>query len=420
MRTPRLILSVLCEVLALVGMARPAVAQCNWSGVGTATIVRALTFFDDGTGPALYAAGSFPRPGGGPAFNVARWDGTEWSPVGTGMESVGLFHQPPQVLALAVFDDGSGAALYAAGYFDTAGGVTANKIAKWDGVAWSPLGSGMNPDPPAIFPVSALTVFDDGTGPALYAGGSFIAAGGVVANNIAKWNGVGWSALGSGTNGSVGALTVFDDGTGAALYAGGGFTAAGGVEANYVAKWDGAEWSPLGGGVAGRPPALLPSVSALAVYDDGTGPALYVGGVFVTAGDVGALSIARWDGAQWSALGIGMSGYTDRATVIALTVHDDGTGASLYAGGNFLTAGGVTSNSVAKWDGTRWSPLGGGMSGGHPFFGPYVFALASFDDVTVPELNGLYAGGWFSAAGGVPADNIVKWSCTMPQPPTPR
>jgi len=136
--------------------------------------------------------------------------------------------------------------------------------------------------------------------------------------------------------------------------------------------------------------------------------------VFVTAGDLGALSIARWDGVQWSALGIGMSGYTDRASVIALTVHDDGTGASLYAGGNFLTAGGVTSNSVAKWDGTRWSPLGGGMAGGHPFFGPYVFALVSFDDVTVPELNGLYAGGWFSAAGGVPADNIAKWRCTIP------
>ena len=44
------------------------------------------------------------------------------------------------VYALAV----SGTNLYAGGYFTTAGGVTANYIAKWDGSAWSALGSGMS------------------------------------------------------------------------------------------------------------------------------------------------------------------------------------------------------------------------------------------------------------------------------------
>jgi hypothetical protein len=43
----------------------------------------------------------------------------------------------------------------------------AKGIARWNGTAWSPLGSGMSST------VNALTVFDDGTGPALYAGGSF-------------------------------------------------------------------------------------------------------------------------------------------------------------------------------------------------------------------------------------------------------
>jgi hypothetical protein len=86
--------------------------------------------------------------------------------------------------------------------------------------------------------VVALTVFDDGTGPALYAGGAFTSAGGVSANRIAKWNGSAWSALGSGMNARVDALTVFDDGTGPALYAGGFFTTAGGVSANRIAKWN--------------------------------------------------------------------------------------------------------------------------------------------------------------------------------------
>jgi hypothetical protein len=73
------------------------------------------------------------------------------------------------VQALAVFDDGSGSALYAAGELVSAGGQAANFIARWDGGAWSPLGSGLNHE------VKALTVFDDGsgTGPALCAAGNF-------------------------------------------------------------------------------------------------------------------------------------------------------------------------------------------------------------------------------------------------------
>ena len=45
-----------------------------------------------------------------------------------------------RVHALAV----SGSNLYAGGEFTTAGGVSANRIAKWDGNSWTALGSGMN------------------------------------------------------------------------------------------------------------------------------------------------------------------------------------------------------------------------------------------------------------------------------------
>jgi hypothetical protein len=69
--------------------------------------------------------------------------------------------------------------------------------------------------------VYALTVFDDGGGPALYAGGEFTTAGGSSTNNIAKWDGASWSALGSGMNHVVRALTVLDDGGGPALHPGG-------------------------------------------------------------------------------------------------------------------------------------------------------------------------------------------------------
>ena len=39
------------------------------------------------------------------------------------------------------------------------------------------------------------------------------------------------------------------------------------------------------------------------------------------------------------------------------------SGTDLYAGGYFTTAGGVPANCIAKWNGSAWSALGSGMSG---------------------------------------------------------
>jgi len=89
----------------------------------------------------------------------------------------------PYVLALTAFDDGNGQDLYAGGYFTTAGGSPASRIARWDGSTWSTLGSGMNE---AVF---ALTVFDDGSGPALYAGGRFPGAVDSSDSFLARWSG---------------------------------------------------------------------------------------------------------------------------------------------------------------------------------------------------------------------------------------
>lgn len=307
------------------------------------------------------------------------------------------------VRALTVFDDGSSApALYAGGDFATAGGQTVNRIAKWDGSSWMPLGSGMNQW------VSALAVFDDGSGPALYAGGGFDMAGDVPANHIARWDGSEWSPLGSGVDGAVFALAVFDDGSGSgpALYAAGDFMNAGGEPASRIAKWDGTSWSPLGSGVTGR-------VLSLAVFDDGSGsgPALYVGGAFSSAGDVTASRIARWDGSTWSSLGSGIGGIGFPVAVIALSVFDGGCpgDASLYAGGSFTTAGGLSADQIARWDGSSWSPLdnqSGGERSGEDI--DVIHALAVFDDGSEagPEL---YVAGEISAAGGVSVNNIVRW-----------
>jgi len=366
------------------------------SGSGTNGSVFALTAYDDGSGPALYAGGQFWQAGGLTVNSVARWDGIAWSaltgPSGTGASS--------WVSSLGVYDDGTGPGLYVGGDFISAGGVTANRVARWDGAAWSnlsgPSGNGANKE------VNALTVFDDGTGPALHVGGDFETAGGVSANRVARWDGTSWTALNEPSGGGIGgiilALSTHDDGTGPALYAGGNFATAGGVIANRVARWNGSDWSPLSG-PAGN--GMDNNVNAFAVFDDGTGPALFVGGGFNTAGGVTVNKIARWDG-YWSAL-YGPSGNGMNGWVNALAVFDDGSGAALYAGGWFTTAGGVTVDRIARWDGTGWSaltgPSGTGVSG-------EVNALAVFDDGSGP---GLYVGGDFWDAGGVSVNKIARW-----------
>jgi hypothetical protein len=93
----------------------------------------------------------------------------------------------------------SGANLYAGGHFTTAGGNAANYIAQWNGSSWSPLGSGLGMPYPYNPYVEALAA----SGNTLYAGGEFTTAGGHLAHYIAQWNGSRWSALGSGAGAGV-------------------------------------------------------------------------------------------------------------------------------------------------------------------------------------------------------------------------
>jgi hypothetical protein len=297
------------------------------------------------SGSDLYAGGEFTTTGGVAANYIAKWNGSSWSALGSGMND--------EVHALAV----SGSNLYAAGAFTTAGGIAASRIAKWNGSSWSALGSGMNNT------VYALAV----SGSDLYAGGEF-------GSRIAKWDGNTWSGLGSGMNNTVYALAV----SGSGLYAGGSFTNADGNAANSIAKWDGNTWSALDSGVSydGAFP-FLPVVYALAV----SGGDLYAGGFFTTAGGTSANYVAKWNGSSWSALGSGMDGGIPAVYALAVS------GSNLYAGGLFTMAGGNAASRIAKWDGSSWSPLGSGIVRGS-FHGVFtaVYALA---------LSGseLYAGG---------------------------
>jgi hypothetical protein len=71
------------------------------------------------------------------------------------------------------------------------------------------------------------------------------------------------------------------------------------------------------------------AVLAFALYDDGRGPRSYAGGEFNAAGGAPAGRIARWDGTSWSELGGGLTRGASRR-VTAMTAFDDGSGEALY------------------------------------------------------------------------------------------
>ncbi|MGH9841304.1 MAG: hypothetical protein ACREEM_21325 [Blastocatellia bacterium] len=390
------------------------------------------------SGSDVYVGGRFTSatdPGGGsvPATCIVKWNNAAntWVPLGTsGLNNNGV---NGDVSAIAV----SGGNVYIGGNFNLArnsGGstVSANGVARWDGLSWSALGSGSGSTGNGVSSPGSLQVYAVAvSGSDVYVGGSFTkvhnsSSSGISANCVARWNSATglWSALGAGqgggangVNGDVLAIAA----NGAETYIGGNFTstynnANAAVNAQHVARWNGASWNSLGTGSGPGGNGVNGTVNALAV-----GPGyLYVGGDFDTAykgsgGGIGvngisANCIARWDGTTWSALGAG-SGLTGNGMDGA--VHTiTATSSEVFTGGEFITAfnsgsSKVTVNNVARWNGTTWSAFGAGSTSG----AVTTVSAASFSGVDLsPEA--------IAAAFGTALATTTQSATTLPLPAT--
>ncbi|MCP4545223.1 MAG: T9SS type A sorting domain-containing protein [bacterium] len=287
----------------------------NWSTFGTGCTghmarVRALAVYNGD----LIVAGDFEQIDGNPISTIARWDGAIWHSMGSFSNSIrclltygddliagGTFqaidNQPRWYIAK--WDDSSWSALgeyglngmvfcleeyqgdlIAGGTFRVAYNVAGTReeyimvehIARWNGVSWHALGSGLNDD------VWGLGVDTD----LLFVGGTFTGTLlGEELSHVATWDGHSWLRSGDGVDGRAYAFEKF----GGEMYVAGQITGYYGVPFNNIARLDNGEWLPLGTGIVGN------RVYDLITFQNN----LYVGGWFEYAGGKPSRNIARWD-----------------------------------------------------------------------------------------------------------------------------
>lgn len=242
---------------------------------------------------------------------------------------------------------------------------------------WSPVGAGMNGPVNDIATDAASNV---------YAGGQFTTAGGTVTNNIAEWNGSAWTGLSTGTNGTVYSVMVSPGGQ---RYVGGRFAAGGGTPVSNIAQWNGISFQPLTQGVNEAVWSMAASSTAF-----------YAGGDFTVASGTATNNIGRWQATGWSFLGANQA-LNGRVSALAFAPNGD-----LYVGGSFSAANGVAGTArIARWNGTQWQSVGGGID---PNIG--ATAQASFvEDMVFDAQGNLYVGGFFTGAAGVAAPSVAMW-----------
>jgi trimeric autotransporter adhesin len=333
----------------------------GWNSVGSGVDMAVMALYVDSMGNNLYAGGAIMNAGGQPANKIARWDGMQWQPLGNGLAAATGY---PYVYSIT----GYNGSIIAGGKFDSAGTISANNIARWDGNQWYSMGDGFKNGY-----VNALAVYNG----ELYAAGNFDSSGSTLTNNIAKWNGSQWVDVQSGINDGLGITTlcVFDN----KLIVGGQFSEAGGIPAYNVAAFDGNSWQALDTGFNRR-------IWTLRVINGD----LFAFGYFTPISSNPARWIARLVNGDWEAFPLPVFGTAVNICVIDMAWYHN----EIYIVGVFDFP-----NNIGRFDGLNYQELDSGL-----LWQGEVFAVFQ---------NELYVGGALGSASGVPNTlGIARWNDT--------
>lgn len=310
---------------------------------------RSIAAFDlDGHGPGLGGLAF------GGEFGYVGWDGVVLQ-TGTNAALLGgelIALGPPPIASTVLLAAGKVPWLDAPALF----AVRGNSLHAWDGSAWTQLAVAVPLD--GSYLLRTLVVADpDGDGPLdgdLILAGQFTSIGGQAINSIARFDGTAWRPIGTGFSGAVESVCMHDfDGDGpqpARLVAGGSFVSTGDfvVLSSQVAVWNGSVWSGLGSRLVGRDLTVYDVMSFDADGSGGQPAQLLAAGSFAAVGSADVRNLARWDGVQWREFAGGANG-----TVFEMGSYDpDGPGsrpAELHASGEFTGVGGVPARFWSRW-----------------------------------------------------------------------
>lgn len=369
--------------------------DAGWSTLGDGLAITVHALAGDGAG-AVYAGGRGQSGGFGipePA-PIARWDGQSW-------EAIGWVDAYAPVWSLAWIDG----ALIVGGEFtaimtnELGDTVEAAYLARWDGDGWKAFSEVGGPDGP----VHTIVKHGD----EICVGGHFTTPGA----HVACYGEGGWRALGDGLNSVVHVLHSEDGG---ALMAGGYFSFGdplGPPEQFFVglARFaaGGEQWAPVAGGVLN---GAITNVWEIAPTGDG---GLFIGGNFNQVNAAMprvARNFARLDGLAWTPLGdvtneLGAT-LPSEVGVRAVVPVEDGW----IVAGLFSTTGGETALNVSHLGGGKWKPL-------VEVHGPNLGVAGNINSLAYGPDGSLYAGGYFQSAGGVSTPNIARLSNAPPSAP---
>lgn len=300
------------------------------------------------------------------------WDGSTITALGQGIQEFGANINDAVIW---IDPETKQETLIVAGSFTSVGDIPARYVAQWNGAAWTTVGNSVD-FATTNFVVRALEVYDDGQGPALYAGGDFSKIGGVNASRIARWTGGAWEPVGPGVSSRVFALQTFDDGSGAKLFAGGEFTLAGGTPAPYIARWDGSAWTSTSSGPLGR-------AADFEVVEEAGVSVLYAAGSFGTGVGGQYARLARWTGDSWLTVGASMNG-----EIFDLFPYVDRGNQTFLIAGNLALAPAGTPAPAAILRNGAWVPVPSLNS----LHNPIVSSFATISDPATGDPLLLFAG----------------------------
>lgn len=351
-----------------------------------------VNFLGTDTAGRLYVSGSNAETG--PTYiaqgTINQFDGVDWVIIGTS-ETAPTTQRPPIPTPISPFEVTSMVIdaqnnFYFGGKFGEMNGVAVSNLVKWDGTAWTAMGS----ENPFIYDLEL------GADNRIYMAGYNSQGQGVLKypNTSGGW-------VTQLTDQAIHQVKVDSQNQ---IYIAGSFEeieTAGNI--HYLAKWNGTNWSTVGN---------IGLFTRGAIIDLNQQDQLYLAEDVFKVGDSGAAGIGRWDGTQWHTLGQptgqGLDSVNEYRSVADLQFDQEGL---LYAAGLFGLAGDKLAFGIAQWDGTEWQALGDGIRCQSCTSGNLIANAIS--SMALADSGNLYVTGFFDTVNeNTPADKVAYWNGT--------